>query len=574
MSAIRRRSKTPRGIAYLEAGQGEPLVLIHGVGMRLEAWEPQIAFLAQTHRVIAVDMPGHGESDPLPRGSLLADYVRWFGSFLDELGLVRVNVCGHSMGALIAGGSAATFGERIARVALINGVYRRSPEARAAVIARSREIENGQVDLEAPLMRWFGEAETDGEPYRLTRGWLSEVDQEGYSTAYAAFAQGDEVYADAWPRIGCPALFLTGNEDPNSTPAMSKAMASAAPAGEAVIVAGRHMVNLTAPTLVNEALSAWLMREERRTSEPPFDPRALRDAFGAFMTGVTVITSQDSTGQPIGFTANSFTSVSLSPPLLLVCLAKSARSHATMVSARGFAVNVLAADQKDVSNTFARPVDDRFATVQWRFGPCGSPIISGSAAWFDCELERTVDAGDHTILLGRVGSFENAGRNGLGYARGGYFTAALEAQGQTITQGGGAHVGAVAERAGLIYLLEDEAGRFALPNLTVDAANPAEAIAERLEMLSGLAASVGFLFSVYSDRKTGRQHIVYRATLGPGAPSVGQFFTSDSIPFDRLDSPQTADILRRFALESSLGNFGVYFGNETAGSVHPLGIGG
>jgi (E)-2-((N-methylformamido)methylene)succinate hydrolase len=262
MLATLQRSKTRRGASYREVGQGEPLVLIHGVGMRLEAWEPQMASLSETHRVIAVDMPGHGGSVALARGSLLPEFVGWLGGVLDDLELDAVNVAGHSMGALIAGGAAASFGSRVSRVALLNGVYRRSPEARAAVSARAREIaEGGQVDFDGPLRRWFGEGAENETAYRLTRSWLSNVDPSGYATAYAAFAQGDETYADAWGRVDCPALFVTGDGDPNSTPAMAVAMAKAAPKGECAIIEGhRHMVNLTAPEQVNRLLAHWLRR--------------------------------------------------------------------------------------------------------------------------------------------------------------------------------------------------------------------------------------------------------------------------------------------------------------------------
>ncbi|EEF22282.1 valacyclovir hydrolase, putative, partial [Ricinus communis] len=115
------RKHTVRGTAYHEVGKGEPLVLIHGVGMRLEAWTPQIEAFSGSHRVIAVDMPGHGESVALPAGSPLQAFVAWFGGFLDEMELGKVNVAGHSMGALVAGGAAATFGERIERIAYLNG---------------------------------------------------------------------------------------------------------------------------------------------------------------------------------------------------------------------------------------------------------------------------------------------------------------------------------------------------------------------------------------------------------------------------------------------------------------------
>jgi pimeloyl-ACP methyl ester carboxylesterase len=261
MLTIPQRSKTPRGAAYIDIGAGEALVLVHGVGMRLEAWAPQITALSRTHRVIAVDMPGHGGSARITSSSL-SDFVAWFGAFLDDLDLGDTNVAGHSMGALIAGGAAATLGARIRRVALLNAVYKRDAEAREAVMQRAAQIDNGQIDAKGPLNRWFSEEETGGEAYRLTESWLTQVDAEGYGAAYRAFAGGDATYADAWPDIACPALFLTGEDDPNSTPAMAEAMAAAAPCGEARIISGhRHMVNLTAPDAVNNIMSQWLSRE-------------------------------------------------------------------------------------------------------------------------------------------------------------------------------------------------------------------------------------------------------------------------------------------------------------------------
>ncbi|AJC83231.1 alpha/beta hydrolase family protein (plasmid) [Rhizobium etli bv. phaseoli str. IE4803] len=253
------RKKTAGGTAYHEAGSGEPLVLIHGVGMRLEAWAPQIAFLSAGHRVIAVDMPGHGESAKLPAGSRLEEFVAWFGRFLDEMAIGRVNVAGHSMGALVSGGAAATFGERISRVAYLNGVYRRDQQAKAAVLARAAAIPVAGVDKEGPLARWFGDDADSVVARELTRKWLSLVDPEGYAVAYAAFAGGDETYADCWKDVAGPALFLTGSDDPNSTPLMAEQMAALAPKGWVRIVEGhRHMVNLTAPDIVNSLLAEWL----------------------------------------------------------------------------------------------------------------------------------------------------------------------------------------------------------------------------------------------------------------------------------------------------------------------------
>jgi len=257
------RSATASGTAYHEAGKGEPLVLIHGVGMRLEAWSPQIAYLSATHRVIAVDMPGHGESQKLPVGSPLEAFVAWFGRFLDEMGLETVNVAGHSMGALVSGGAAATFGDRIMRIAYLNGVYKRDPEAKAAVLARAAAIPQSGVDKEGPLVRWFGDDPDSTIARELTRKWLSLVDPEGYAVAYSAFAGGDATYADCWKDVAGQAVFLTGSDDPNSTPLMAAQMAALAPQGSVRIVEGhRHMVNLTAPEIVNALLAEWLSSGE------------------------------------------------------------------------------------------------------------------------------------------------------------------------------------------------------------------------------------------------------------------------------------------------------------------------
>lgn len=302
-----------------------------------------------------------------------------------------------------------------------------------------------------------------------------------------------------------------------------------------------------------------------------FDPRALRDAFGAFLTGVTVVAALDPSGKPVGFTANSFSSVSLDPPLLLVCLAKSSRNFATMTSARGFAINILAETQIAISNTFAKPVEDRFAAVDWRAGPHGSPILAGVAAWFDCSMESAIDAGDHVILLGRVEAFENGGASGLGYARGSYVTSALSGKAVSAAAvDGQTFVGAVVERQGEVLLIEQPDGRWRLPRVTLADGEPIAVLQDYLTEASGLCVNVGFLYSVYEDKSQERQHIVYRAVASEGETLVGRFIPASELPLDKLDHSATADILRRFAAESALGNFGVYFGDEKQGKVHPF----
>jgi ADP-ribose pyrophosphatase YjhB (NUDIX family) len=229
----------------------------------------------------------------------------------------------------------------------------------------------------------------------------------------------------------------------------------------------------------------------------------------------------------------------------------------------------LSESQKDLSNTFARPVEDRFAAAEWSDAPQGSPVFAEVAAWFECTMQEVIEAGDHVILLGRIGAFDNSGLNGLGYARGGYFTPMLAAKAVSAAAEGEIVVGAVLERRGEIYLVGDDV--LSLPGCVVAGGDPVAALTSRLQDLTGLSVRTGFLYSVYENKADGRQHIVYHALAeGDDAPRQGRFLSPGALGSAKFDSGATADIVNRFALESSIGNFGVYVGNETAGKVHPI----
>ena len=132
------------------------------------------------------------------------------------------------------------------------------------------------------------------------------------------------------------------------------------------------------------------------------DPRTLRDALGCFATGVTVVTCFDGDGQPFGLTANSFTSVSLDPPLLLVCIHRHANCASALSEARQFAVNVLQAGQQPASIRFSTRQEDRFGANDWSHGEFGAPVLTGSLGVFECERYAIHEGGDHYILVGRV----------------------------------------------------------------------------------------------------------------------------------------------------------------------------
>lgn len=133
----------------------------------------------------------------------------------------------------------------------------------------------------------------------------------------------------------------------------------------------------------------------------PMDSRAFRDALGCFPTGVAVITAAG-VGGHFGITVNSFTSVSLDPPLLLWCMDRRSRRHDVFVKAPGFTVSILGTDHKDVSSRLARPGEhslDGIALIETGLGP---PALADALAIFECEAEKKMEAGDHTILLGKV----------------------------------------------------------------------------------------------------------------------------------------------------------------------------
>lgn len=151
-----------------------------------------------------------------------------------------------------------------------------------------------------------------------------------------------------------------------------------------------------------------------------FDSKAFRRALGNFATGITVITATTPDGEQAGVTANSFNSVSLDPALILWSIDKRSGSCEVFEKASHFAVNILAADQIDVSNHFARPNDDKFADIQYSKGLGNAALLPDCAATFQCESYQTLDGGDHWILIGKVVAFEDSGRAPLVYHQGSY----------------------------------------------------------------------------------------------------------------------------------------------------------
>lgn len=251
------------GLAGHRCGDGPVLLLIHGVGLRLEAWRAMIPTLAERFTVVAVDMPGHGASEQATTDTV-AGFASAFTPILDTLE-APVFCAGHSMGAMIALELAST-DERIAGVAALNAIYRRTEAAKTAVLARAKVLETGTAPDPTPtLVRWFGADPTgpDAAAQAACHRWLTAANPTGYAAAYHAFATHDGPTDAALRALDRPALFLTGAEEPNSTPAMSRAMADLAPLGQAHVVAGAaHMAPMTHGVEIARYLTSFFLRKE------------------------------------------------------------------------------------------------------------------------------------------------------------------------------------------------------------------------------------------------------------------------------------------------------------------------
>ena len=151
-----------------------------------------------------------------------------------------------------------------------------------------------------------------------------------------------------------------------------------------------------------------------------FSARDFRDALSSFATGVTIVTASDPDGEPIGMTASSFNSVSTDPPLVLWSVTKAAYSAPSFKAAKNFAIHVLATDQTDLSNKFAKSGTDKFGDVNFHRDANAVPIIEGTAARFDCTTWEVYEGGDHWIIVGLVNSIESEKREGLVFGGGCY----------------------------------------------------------------------------------------------------------------------------------------------------------
>ncbi|MET9683820.1 alpha/beta fold hydrolase [Streptomyces coeruleorubidus] len=232
------------------------VVLLHGVGLDHTMWAPTAALLADRHTVITPDLPGHGSRPPATDGVTLADLA---DGVLDEIP-VGSHLVGFSLGALVAQHVALHRPELGATLTSVSSVCDRTAEERASVLDRLRTAEaDFAASAAASLRRWYDG--TDVDPVRVaeTKATLLANDIGSFLACYRVFATADAELAPDLARIAIPALAVTGENDPGSTPEMTHRLAAALPDCRAVVVSGaRHMLPVERPEAFVDSLTTFL----------------------------------------------------------------------------------------------------------------------------------------------------------------------------------------------------------------------------------------------------------------------------------------------------------------------------
>ena len=158
----------------------------------------------------------------------------------------------------------------------------------------------------------------------------------------------------------------------------------------------------------------------------PFDPLQLRRVLSRFPTGVTIVGTRHQPEGVCGLTVNAFASVSLEPPLVLVCVDRTSNTHGCIEASGVFTVNVLATGHEDLAISFAKKADEKFAGVGHRLTDDGAPIMDGVVAWLECDVRDVLEGGDHTIFMGEVRAAEEGDGRPLVFFRSGFTTTVNE----------------------------------------------------------------------------------------------------------------------------------------------------
>jgi pimeloyl-ACP methyl ester carboxylesterase len=274
IEAMRRLERGGFVTAYAVEGAGPPVLLIHGVGARLDNWDGVVAALGDRFRTIRLDLRGHGESSKPPGPYSAALFARDARALLDHLGVDRCHVAGHSLGATVALRLALDAPDRVDRLALLSAAAGRTEEERQRVLERLAIVEHGipGEHFRRSLPRWFSDEFRRDNPELLERyaARNMENDPRAYAAAYHVLATTD--LADEAAGVRAPTLIVTGEGDIGSNPRMAQLLHARIAGSRLEILPGRrHAILIEAPALVARLLGDFF------AGSPPDGGRASRD---------------------------------------------------------------------------------------------------------------------------------------------------------------------------------------------------------------------------------------------------------------------------------------------------------
>ena len=354
------------------------VVLLPGLTQTRKVWESAAKALAQAGRyVISLDLRGHGRSES-PK-----DCNYSLEAFMGDL----VAVLSQLESRPVVVGS--NFGGWIGLAALGNA---------SAPIATGLVLTNPPPEFQSLNNKSI--AKTVSE-----RASNDDFDQSLFAGGFD-FIELQNKLEPAAKNLKLPTLLVRGIDSQISSSDATQRFAELIPHAEVSEIEGAgHYVAFDKGDEFSALVLEFL---ENHVPHQPLqyvsgsDSRTLRDAMGCFVTGITVVTTLDDTNTPIGLTVNSFSSVSLDPPLVSICLGKHVGSLDVFRAEKSFAINVLHTGQQSTSNLFASKGVDRFADIDWSTWEQNVPIIEGSLASFECIKKDMIIQGDHTIFIGEV----------------------------------------------------------------------------------------------------------------------------------------------------------------------------
>jgi flavin-dependent trigonelline monooxygenase, reductase component len=304
------------------------------------------------------------------------------------------------------------------------------------------------------------------------------------------------------------------------------------------------------------------------------DNRTFRNVLGSFLTGVTVVATRAPGDEIRAFTANSFASVSLDPPLVLVCLAKTSTSIEAFSKAETFGISILGDWQRDISNAFATRDPEIRATESAKLSDDIAPHVPGSLAVLACDRQDTIDAGDHIILIGKVHKFQSNDGEPLGYLRGGYVGIGPSVR-EIEMLDAPLKVGGILDVGGNIVLWRNAGSEhWSVPMAAMGAGEKHGAVLDRLFTSLGVSVDATLPYSLFQEAGEKSTTLIFSVEsqgavlpgMLPDQTEIGLFGEEDK-PWRFVQGTMMRGLLRRFFYERNHNLFGMYFDTKQGGRV-------